>query len=570
MLGVVFVLLCLTWCVTACSIPGTTRYVKLANGGPVQYSTCETSWQLYEFSATGNGGSALPVTLKESCLPYLSNVAGTFSGDRAVDGDTNTEWIADGDVYQLGSSCWDQTKVALQWIIFDMGSSVTIEKLEIIHDRLSEWYTPTSLLIYCSQDAVTWSTPTEIVPKLTGMTQYPGAAVVTQSPTAPTPSLAPTVSPSTDPSSVPTNSPTSSPTVSPTLVKVVGSCVMDLRPGHDLRGNDMFGRICEDQDPTMVTYSRCIERCCQEAGCVAFTFLANYVNHGGQACCWLKNTVGTYNIKADHMSGNVGVPHPTVHPTMNPTAPPSLQPSHAPSVSPMPSPPPSNAPSSAPSAAPSAHPSPSPSAPPSGLCPPVSTTYGRCGPSAGRCNKYQVHFAIYCNTTNGWCGSTAAHRDAQPGDEYDWEPTSCTYTHAPSVPPTTAIPTTTPTAAPATSSPTANPTTIPTSSPTMQPTVPPSTSAPTKAPTSSSPTVSPTVSPSAHPTVHPTGHPSPLPTVHPTGHPSPLPTAAPSAHPSVHPTGHPSPLPTTHPTAQPSTAAPSAHPTVHPTGHPSP
>ena len=51
---------------------------------------------------------------------------------------------------------------------------------------------------------------------------------------------------------------------------------------------------------------------------------------------------------------------------------------------------------------------------------------GRCGEPYGRCNKNQVPWAEYCNSENSWCGITAGHRDAQPEDKYDWNPTSCT------------------------------------------------------------------------------------------------------------------------------------------------
>jgi len=54
---------------------------------------------------------------------------------------------------------------------------------------------------------------------------------------------------------------------------------------------------------------------------------------------------------------------------------------------------------------------------------PLSNRPGRCGPSyGGRCNKNTRSYAVYCNIDNGWCGTTAAHRDAQAGSEYDWEP----------------------------------------------------------------------------------------------------------------------------------------------------
>ena len=52
----------------------------------------------------------------------------------------------------------------------------------------------------------------------------------------------------------------------------------------------------------------------------------------------------------------------------------------------------------------------------------VSQVPEKCGPGFGRCNKLLKSYAIYCNTNNNQCGETDGHRDAQPGDEYDWEP----------------------------------------------------------------------------------------------------------------------------------------------------
>ena len=53
---------------------------------------------------------------------------------------------------------------------------------------------------------------------------------------------------------------------------------------------------------------------------------------------------------------------------------------------------------------------------------------GRCGPLFGgkRCNKNLGDERwIYCNTANGWCGNTDAHKNWQEGDEYDWESSLC-------------------------------------------------------------------------------------------------------------------------------------------------
>ena len=59
-------------------------------------------------------------------------------------------------------------------------------------------------------------------------------------------------------------------------------------------------------------------------------------------------------------------------------------------------------------------------------CLPLSQEVGRCGPRfRGRCNKDLADYAVYCNVKNGWCGTSAAHMNAQSGDEYDWKPTGC-------------------------------------------------------------------------------------------------------------------------------------------------
>lgn len=59
-------------------------------------------------------------------------------------------------------------------------------------------------------------------------------------------------------------------------------------------------------------------------------------------------------------------------------------------------------------------------------CQPLSETVGRCGPEyGGRCNKGLADYAVYCNTANGWCGTTDEHKNAQASDEYDWEPQLC-------------------------------------------------------------------------------------------------------------------------------------------------
>merc|ERR1711982_75696 len=44
---------------------------------------------------------------------------------------------------------------------------------------------------------------------------------------------------------------------------------------------------------------------------------------------------------------------------------------------------------------------------------------GRCGPLFGGRSCDCTGWELYCNTANGWCGQTNAHKNAQRGDEYD-------------------------------------------------------------------------------------------------------------------------------------------------------
>ena len=57
-------------------------------------------------------------------------------------------------------------------------------------------------------------------------------------------------------------------------------------------------------------------------------------------------------------------------------------------------------------------------------CPKTSDTptakgRGRCGPHFNNQVCSGSGYAIFCNEFNGWCGNTAAHRDAQPSTTYD-------------------------------------------------------------------------------------------------------------------------------------------------------
>ena len=70
-------------------------------------------------------------------------------------------------------------------------------------------------------------------------------------------------------------------------------------------------------------------------------------------------------------------------------------------------------------------------------------TKGRCGPlfSNRKCNC--SGWEIYCNTDNGWCGNTAAHKNAQAGSQFDCPPTKVPTkapTKTPSYAPTAAPP----------------------------------------------------------------------------------------------------------------------------------
>lgn len=52
-------------------------------------------------------------------------------------------------------------------------------------------------------------------------------------------------------------------------------------------------------------------------------------------------------------------------------------------------------------------------------CPTVRSD-GRCGPKfGGALCAGNPSWAVYCNTENGWCGKTEAHKTAQPGNDFD-------------------------------------------------------------------------------------------------------------------------------------------------------
>eukprot|EP00660_Eupelagonema_oceanica_P019545 gene19545-biopygen35559 len=57
----------------------------------------------------------------------------------------------------------------------------------------------------------------------------------------------------------------------------------------------------------------------------------------------------------------------------------------------------------------------------------------RCGPLFDNAHCNCLRGRLYCNTQNGWCGSTMAHKKAQPGDEYDCStlPSRCRPTSSP-------------------------------------------------------------------------------------------------------------------------------------------
>jgi len=60
---------------------------------------------------------------------------------------------------------------------------------------------------------------------------------------------------------------------------------------------------------------------------------------------------------------------------------------------------------------------------------PLGKITERCGPDhggGGRCNRNLRPDALYCNTYNGYCGSSELHRLAQPNeDSWDWFPQAC-------------------------------------------------------------------------------------------------------------------------------------------------
>ena len=52
---------------------------------------------------------------------------------------------------------------------------------------------------------------------------------------------------------------------------------------------------------------------------------------------------------------------------------------------------------------------------------------GRCGPKYGnvRCNMKLRSWALHCNEDNVWCVNADNHKNAQPSDEFDYNPSKC-------------------------------------------------------------------------------------------------------------------------------------------------
>eukprot|EP00756_Hemistasia_phaeocysticola_P004442 Hpha_TRINITY_DN12811_c0_g1::TRINITY_DN12811_c0_g1_i1::g.24163::m.24163 len=455
-----------------CSFPGSYRCFRISNGGPVRDSTCAASWDLSEIEVKDTADATLSLTVKSSASPSQT------AASNAVDGILSNFWAADPDTYQLGTSCWDASKVGLQWIVVDAGSAKNVKSVRCYHESLS--WAPDSIRVECSEDCATWSGPTIVPASGTSWTE-----IITNAP-----SVSPTVPPSPFPTTSPSHSPSASPSLPPTTSP---STPPSLSPSP-------FPSVAPTKNPST-------------GPTVSPTTSAPTISP---------------------------TPSPSIPPTKNPSGSPSIPPTNQPSVPPTTSAPtvsptisPSGSPTTTPSFSPSTPPTVSPSASPT-LTPSVSpTARPTTTPTASPSTTPSTSPSRSPSTT------PTASPTRRPTTSPSASPSVSPTTSQPTTPPTlhpTGHPSRNPSFSPSISPtvpPTAHPTTTPTVHPTGRPTRHPS------VPPSTSPTVPPTAHPTTTPTVHPTGRPTRHPSVPPSTSPTVPPTAHPTTTPTVHPTGRP-------------------------------
>eukprot|EP00756_Hemistasia_phaeocysticola_P012198 Hpha_TRINITY_DN15178_c4_g1::TRINITY_DN15178_c4_g1_i4::g.129714::m.129714 len=527
----------------ACGLPGSWRYMRMKNNAGIGSTTCTYGYDLKEVEIRDTSDAGISITVDSHACGHYS----TYVATKACDGSTSTYWWPD--TCDMGTTCWDASKIGIQWIIFDAGSSSPTWS-KIRYYSASASFFPSSMSFECSNDKVTWGTP-----YIASTATYSGwnelSNIGTTAPTGPTnfPTVSPT-SPTISPTS-PTVSPTS-PTVSPTVSPSHGphdylaklgsySC-----SGGTSHGTGLTDAACQaycDASDSCYVWQQKRTACGGTATCYTHTYCTPAT--GASSCNELH--VRATSVTSEWSVGCASSTTPCCTTVGNCFRTPNY---------------PSDYSSSA-------------------YCI-ASFTGGTLSVTGDLEATYDKVYVITTDTTysavgmnevftlnqaHGFLQFTSDSSVVKMGSEIcktaspTASPTTGT-TPPPSVSPVTSTPSLSPTVSPTTSTPSVSPTAPPsTSVPTTSPTVPPTTTSPSVSPSAAPLTSVPTVSPST-PLVTPPPSTSPLTSVPSTSPTTSTPTTSPTVSPTTSvPTDTPS---TTSPSVSPSAAPLTSVPTVHP------
>jgi len=128
------------------------QYWRLSNGGPVAAPACVNAWRLHEVNFHSADGSFLPVKLEQASSSSTHHPA-----HFAVDGDNATTWAGETLADNLGTSCFNSTKVGFQWIELSVEVDTPVMQVDI-HQYLQTW-SLSSVCYEISSDRQNWSTP---------------------------------------------------------------------------------------------------------------------------------------------------------------------------------------------------------------------------------------------------------------------------------------------------------------------------------------------------------------------------------------------------------------------------
>eukprot|EP00756_Hemistasia_phaeocysticola_P059622 Hpha_TRINITY_DN36456_c0_g1::TRINITY_DN36456_c0_g1_i1::g.20088::m.20088 len=114
--------------VAGCSVPGSYRYIRFSNGGPLRRTYCTASWDLYEVEIKDINAATVPLSIHDYASPA------TDSAWNAIDGVLSTYYAADPLTYGLGSDCWSAAKIGIQYLVVDLGSVQSVGSIRMYHD----------------------------------------------------------------------------------------------------------------------------------------------------------------------------------------------------------------------------------------------------------------------------------------------------------------------------------------------------------------------------------------------------------------------------------------------------